>query len=241
MKKTMYIPKGKECHYESLTCDNIIVEGSLRVDGEIRSKHIRGKGFLCANVISAKTVTACAVDAGTVVCDRLIAERVAAVEVHAVESAAISCYIEADLVKAGKITLADAAIADLVADEIIQLKPKNRGLLGTLFASYIRAKWTALFYRAPKEAKRKAKTAEQQAEQPAEAQAPEFNVSPIEAAEVETLLNDPEFLRLKAMYRLSQQMDYIWQLRPKQEPTDRAVTLAGHQFAAVAPEEKVAA
>jgi len=38
------------------------------------------------------------------------------------------------------------------------------------------------------------------------------------------LLNDPEFLRLRGMYRLTKQTGDIWQLVQKSGPTDRSVT-----------------
>lgn len=213
MKKTMYIPRGQEKCFNSLTCENIVVNGSLKVEGEIRAKHIRGKGFVYANVISAESMTANTIDAGMVIVDRLLAERVAAVEIHAAQNMAVSCYLEAELVKAGRIAMADATISELISDEVIYLKPKRRGLLGTLFASYVRAKWTALFYRKPTGSVRKPQGP---VTPPAEAEP----VSPTaDMAEMVELLNDPEFLHVRTLYYLSKQMDCVVQFVPREAIT----------------------
>lgn len=243
MKKTMCVPMGKECRFESLTCKSLVVDGFLRVDGAVRAQSISGEGFIQAHSLSARSIVMGGIDAHIIVTDRLMAEQVTAVEVRAVESAAISRYIEADLVKAGRLTLADSSIADLDAQEVIQLKNRGRGLLGTLLAAFVRASWTTLFHRAPKEATQLEAAPTQpegEPEAPAghDASAPE--ISQDEFTEFQALMADTEFQRIRAMYRLTRETDCLWQLIPKETPSDRAVHYMG-QPQLLEPVEEVAA
>ncbi|MDR1130860.1 MAG: hypothetical protein LBL15_00380 [Oscillospiraceae bacterium] len=236
MKKTLYIPKGQELRFENVSCERLIVAGSLIVDNAIKAKYVCGEGFINANYISARTVTADVIDAGTIITDKLMAGRVTAVEIRAVQSMAVSSYIRAGYVKSAKATFADAEIDDLDAGEVVKLAAKRRGLLGTLFASYVRAAWTALTFRNPEKAGTETgKDADAAESAPVTGQTAEA-VSP-DAAETLRLINDPEFLRLKAMYALANGSGYIWQLVPRPEPAGKAAAPA-HRFAA---DEKTAA
>ena len=202
MNTTLYIPKGQEALYENLTCENIVVDGVLEVTGTLHTKHISGKGFLFAGAIRAESVAVSDIEAADIVANTLLAERVSAVDVHAVQSAAISCYLEAELVKAGRITLNDFNISTLMADEIIQLKPRKRKLLGTLLAASVRSKWTKWFHQSP----------------PMDAIIELAEDTPVASAPVlsekEKLLTDEDFQRLQAMLVLQQGGKYRWQLAP---------------------------
>ena len=246
MSKTMYVPKGETVLLDNLTCEQVIVNGVLHVIGDIQAKHIRGKGFIFAGNISTKSITACTINAGTIVTDRLVAERVTAVKLHAVQAAAVSSYLEADLVKSPKITVADANIADLIAEEVVQLKTRRRGLLGTLFASFVRSLWTALVYGSPRDHEAdEPDTVEDEDDDNEDAEYTAIEGSapmntPLHITDAEALTHDPEFVRLKSMYQLTRDRGYIWQLVPNPLGLDKAVTMAEHPFATV-EEPEVAA
>jgi hypothetical protein len=140
----MYIPKGEECRFDRLTCERIVVDGSLHVDGKLKTKHISGKGFLYAKHITASSVTADTIDADTISVDSLIAARVEAFSIRAVQNVTVSSLIKAYCVKTNSITYAEGEIIDLHADEVIKLPPLRRSLLSTLFAGFVRSKWCAL-------------------------------------------------------------------------------------------------
>jgi len=110
MNKTMYIPKGQECRFDNLTCERIVVNGNLYVNGRLNTKHICGKGFVCAKWITATSITANTVDADTIATDTLIAKHVNAFDIHAVQSIAVSSLITATHVKTGHITYPFAEI-----------------------------------------------------------------------------------------------------------------------------------
>lgn len=237
MSKTMYIPKGQECRFEDLTCERITVNGSLVVNGKLRTKHISGKGFVYAKWLTAKTVTADTVDADSIAADTLMAAHVNAYDVHVVQSITVSTHITANYVRTAHMTYADAEIRELQADEAIKLAPKRRGLFRTLLASFIRAKWAELTY-GDKNAGHNRNGAETQTppvncvngnayaatqEQTYTAAAP-CGPSPGELNEAALLLNDPEFLRLRSMWKLTKETGDIWLLAKKSEPTGRAVT-----------------
>jgi len=231
MNKAMYIPKWQESRFENLTCDRIVVNGSLHVDGRLKTKHISGNGFIYAKWITASSITANTVDADIIGAETLAAAHVYAYDVHATQSMAVSSLIKANYVKTGRIAYCDSEILNLDADEAVKLAPKRRSLLRVLFASFISAKWVELttpkqrvncsFEDDNDEDQQKAPYAQdanvQAAYQAAEATTPELE-------EAARLMRDPEFLKVKALYRLTQETGDIWQLVPKAEPTDRAVT-----------------
>lgn len=216
--KKLYIPKGETRHYETLESEHIIVKGCLKVDGAIKTRHISGDGVLEAGAISAKTVTAMDIEAAIITVEKLAAERVCAVEIHVSESAVISCRLEAQLVKAGKLTVADCEIGELRADNVINLPVKKRGLLGTLLASWLRGLWASLFYRAPKE--------------PSAPMDADWTPKAAEESTVESVVQSPgarsvtdadleedfEFKRLKAMYRLTRGQGYYLRLVSVEPP-----------------------
>ena len=239
MKKTMYIPKWQESRFENLTCDRIVLNGSLHVDGRLKTKHISGKGFLYAKWITATSITANTVDADTIATDTLAASHVYAYDVHAVRSMEVSSLINANYVKTGHITYCDSEILNLEAGEAVKLAPKRRGLLRTLFASLIRTTWAELFSARPlirhgfddENADSIQSSFTQEATQiQTQAEAigadEKADAMPPELEEAARLINDPEFLRLKALYRLTRETGDIWQIVPKAEQTDRAVAPA---------------
>lgn len=93
--KTVYIPKGKTVHYESLSTEHLVVMGCLNVDYGIKAKTISGSGVIYAGTVGADTIRIDDVEAASVVCKRLIAKRAQAPELFASESAAVSCFLSA--------------------------------------------------------------------------------------------------------------------------------------------------
>ena len=144
MAKTIYIPKGQECRFDSLTCGRVVVDGSLHVSGSLRARHISGKGFVYGKRITASTVAAHTVEAETIAADAVIAAHIAAADIRATRSVTAATLVTAARVMTPHIAYADAEISDLRADEAVKLKPKRRGLFRTLLASCVRSKWAAL-------------------------------------------------------------------------------------------------
>lgn len=142
--KTVYIPKGKTVHYESLVTDHLVVKGCLDVTYGVKAKTISGSGVLCAGSAEADNIRIDSLEAASVICKRLIAKRVQAPEVFASESAVISCFLSAAYVETGRLTVAISEIDEVKADEVINLTKKKRTLFGTLLASALRSFWTAL-------------------------------------------------------------------------------------------------
>lgn len=142
--KTVYIPKGETVHYESLVTEHLVVHGHLHVTYGIKAKSINGKGVINAGTVEADTVCVDDVEAASVICKRLLAKRVQSPEVFASESAAVSCFLSAAYVETGKLTVAISEIDVVEAQEVVNLPPRKRSLLGTLLASVLRSFWTAL-------------------------------------------------------------------------------------------------
>lgn len=142
--KTVYIPRGETVRYESLVTENLIVRGSLIVTYGVKARRISGNGVITAGEISADVIRADELEAATIICKRLIAKRVSAPEVFASDCAAVSCFLSAAYVETPRLTVALSEIDQVKADEVVNLKPKKRGLLGTLLASAWRAFWLSL-------------------------------------------------------------------------------------------------
>lgn len=144
MMKTVYIPKGKTVHYESLTTENLVIKGCLNVDYGVKAKTISGSGVLHAGTVGADTICIDDVEAASVVCKRLIAKRAQTPELFASESAAVSCFLSAAYVETGKLTVAISEVDEVVAQEVVHLASRKRTLWGTLFCSMLRSFWTGL-------------------------------------------------------------------------------------------------
>ena len=142
--KTVYIPKGKTVHYESLVTDHLVVKGCLDVTYGIKAKTISGSGVTRAGSVEADSIRMDSLEAATIICKRLIAKRVQAPEVFASESAVVSCFLSAAYVETGRLTAAVSEIDVVKADEVVNLAKKKRTLFGTLLASALRSFWTAL-------------------------------------------------------------------------------------------------
>lgn len=151
--RTLYIPKGESRTYESLAIDRVVVHGSLNVANGIKAKRITGHGYVSAGTISADVVSVDEVETARVTCKRLMAKRVYAAEVCASDSVVVSCSLTAAYVETGKLTTALSEIDEVRADEIVNLRPRRRGMLLTLLASALLSLWLSLTTPREKKAK----------------------------------------------------------------------------------------
>lgn len=142
--KTVYIPKGETVAYESLMTENLIVHGCLNVTYGVKAKHICGAGVIHAGTVAADRICATELECATVTCEKLIAKRVSAAEIFASDSAAVSCFLSVAYVETGRLTVSINEISEVKADEVINLKPKKRGMLRLLIASALKAWWLSL-------------------------------------------------------------------------------------------------
>lgn len=165
--RTLYIPKGESRTYESLAIDRVVVHGSLDVATGLKAKLITGHGYVTAGTISADVIEADDVETARVTCKRLMAKRVYAAEVYASDSVVASCSLTAAYVETGKLTTALSEIDEVKADEVVNLRPRRRGMLLTLLASALLSLWLSLTTPREKKAKKQknektvAKAAEQ--------------------------------------------------------------------------------
>lgn len=217
MKKTMYIPKGQGLAFDNVTCENLIVNGSLTVSGSIKAKHISGNGLIIADSISASSFSGYHMYAKIIVVDKIVANQVWADEIHAVHSMAVSSFIKASSVKTGKITASDTDIENLETDEFIKLSAGKRSLLGTLFASAVRSKWATLMYHMNDH--------DEKCDIPED---DDFGDDEIDFAEVskntgeENLSQDPELQRIIEMYKQSKDMGYNCEITLKNKESNCA-------------------
>ena len=152
--KTLYIPKGESRTYESLAIDRIVVHGSLDVKNGLKAKRVTGHGYVTAGTISADVISVDEVETARVTCKRVMAKRVYAAEVYASDSVVVSCSLTAAYVETGKLTTALSEIDEVRADEVVNLRPRWRGMLLTLLASALLSLWLSLTTPREKKAKK---------------------------------------------------------------------------------------
>ena len=142
--KSVYIPKGESESYGCLVIDNLVVNGHLNVENELKARHISGHGVITAGRISADDIAVDEIETSSVICKRLLAKRVSTAEVFASDCTVVSCFLEASYVETGRLTTALSTVSEVNADEVIRLTPRKRGMLLTLFLSALRSIWLAL-------------------------------------------------------------------------------------------------
>ncbi len=133
--KTIYIPKGETGAYESVVTENLIVEGCLNGTYGVKAKRIACDGVIHAGTIAADTIRASDLECASIMCEKLLARRVSSAEVFASDCAAVSCFLSAAYVETGRLTVCISEIDEVKAEQVVNLKPKKRGLLRLLLAS----------------------------------------------------------------------------------------------------------
>lgn len=209
--KTIYIPKGESIHYESLATEHLVIHGHLHVDNGIKAKTITGGGTINAGTVDADVIRVDDVESGSIVCKRLLAKRVQAPEVFASESAAVSCFLSATYVETGKLTVALSEIDEVKAQEVVNLTPKKRTLLGTLLASMLRSFWTGLTVRGEKQEVVDAAYEPVRENEVAEA---ETETVPTEQVASQAEPVDEELNRIVGIFKLAREQGYTLKLIP---------------------------
>lgn len=211
--KTIYIPKGESIHYESLATEHLVVRGHLHVDYGIKAKTITGSGTINAGTVDADVIRVDDVESGSIVCKRLLAKRVQSPEVFASESAAVSCFLSSAYVETGKLTVALNEIDEVKAQEVINLTPKKRTLLGTLLTSMLRSFWTALTVRGEKQEVMDAAYEPVQENEAAETETDTETV-PAEQVVSQPEPVDEELNRIVGLFKLAREQGYTLKLIP---------------------------
>ena len=229
--KNLYVPKGKTLHYETLSCQNLVVDGVLVVEETLRARSISGKGILDVGTISARHVAAMDIECASLIAESLAAERVCAAEV--ILSGPAVVYVETP-----KLTVGKSKIGTLRAADVVNLPEKERGILRALAAGFLRRLWLSLTHRIPVDADyTPAALASESAgalqeEQPAAESENSFSGEQSEQETVEScvslddLEDDFEFKRLRAMYRLLRNYGYTLRIA-KREELERTESDAG--------------
>jgi hypothetical protein len=226
--KDLYIPKGKTQHYESLSCENIIVDGALEVDKTLKARHISGKGMVDAGTLSARTARVMSLEASTVVLRTLVAERVCAAEVKVSGEAMVTCYLEAEYVEAKKLTVAGFQVGDLRVQELAVLEKTRESVVTVLVGSWIRRFIAFLDRYISQNVRRTGNSGTETGGDAAKKTAANDSTASVEepcapggsgAGADDELQNDFEFLRLKALYRFlkHQGQGYILRIVPQQD------------------------
>ena len=230
--KTLYIPKGESRTYETLAIDRVVVKGELNVAYGLKAKRITGRGYITAGSISADVIAADDVETARITCKRLMAKRVYAAEVYASDSVVTSCSLTAAYVETGKLTTALSEIDEVKANEVVNLRPRRRGMLLTLLASAFLSFWLALT--TPCERKRKEPAAPKETT-PKDAQPAEESGTDIETREqiIKTVAEimaengihdkgDTELRTVVSAFLLLREQGYVLRVLPAAMPENKA-------------------
>lgn len=139
--KTIFIPKGETRTFEELSTEKLIVDGHLKVTGSIKAEFISGRGAISAEEVSADSISVAELDTATTICRRLMAKRVTTSELFASDWAVVSVFLSAGFVETGKLTMALSDVDEVKANEVITLKPAERGMFTMLIHSALRSFW----------------------------------------------------------------------------------------------------
>ena len=202
--KDLYIPKGKILRYESLACRDIVNDGTLVVEKGIQARRISGKGIVNAGSLSCRSLSATDIEAGAITTGTLAAERVCAAEVKTSGPMVVSCCLEAAYVETPSLTVAVCQVEHLRAGNIVYLAAQRRGILMALLAGFVRRLWMTLKRHIPVDADYEPVPDEQK---PAPESEAGQSSKPAGDPNAE-LLEDFEFKRLAAMYRLLKPYGY---------------------------------
>ena len=208
--KNLYIPKGKTLNYESLTCQDIVNDGTLIVEGRIHARHISGQGVVNAGAISCRSLSASDINAAYITTGKLAAERVCASEVKVSGAAVVSCCLEAAYVTTPKLTVALCEIGEMDVKDVVNLTDKRRSILGAILAGFLRRLWLSLTHRIPMDAK--CAPAQPEHDPILESESKESRT--YDDLPIAELWKDFEFKRLAAMYRLLKSEGYALRLVP---------------------------
>ena len=143
----MMIPKDTTVCYENLTTNSITVRGHLKVTGILTAKHIQGDGYIEAGEVVCDTLEIHTLRAEIATVQRLVVKKLFVRDCRAADAVVATDFAESASLQTQRLTVTMFNIGDLKAGEIIVLPRKNRGMLGTLFAAWLRT----LFSRPPKE------------------------------------------------------------------------------------------
>lgn len=142
----MNIPKDKTVCYDNLTVSNLNVRGHLKVKGILTAKHIQGCGYIEAGEVVCDTLRAGTLRAEIATAQKIAVKKLFVRDCRASAAIVATDFAESSCMQTGKLTAALFSISDLKANELVVLPQKKRGMLGTLFASWVRT----LFCRSPK-------------------------------------------------------------------------------------------
>lgn len=202
--KTMYIPKGETVGYDALETEHLVVNGYLKVDHGLKARTISGDGVVIAGTVSADDIRLRELEAASVCCLRLAAKRVQAAEVLASENAIVSCYLCADYVASGRVTVTLHDVGRIDAREVVALPAKKRSLFRLLLASALRSAWLSLTAPRPGEVMdAEYRQVEEPAEQPGQP-----------AAETAETDKDIELNRIVNLFKQSREQGYTLRLIP---------------------------
>jgi len=134
--KTLFIPSGTIMRHESVDAQQIIVKGTLLVDGDIRAKRITGDGTIAAAKIIARDIRTGVLEADEIVAKKVIADKIFCDNLYASVGIIARDYIEADEVRTHRITMTCSDIDKLDAREIVRVQPQHNSFLWMLFLSW---------------------------------------------------------------------------------------------------------
>lgn len=138
--KKIYVPAGETMSLSELHTELVIVHGTLKVTGQLTAKRIEGKGIVEADEISCDSLCVHPAIAEVVDSVKIAVRKLLVESVHA-DEIIVTDYLATPYLLARRVSMTLSDVKECVADEIIALPPKKRGMLRMLFAAWWRSLW----------------------------------------------------------------------------------------------------
>jgi hypothetical protein len=212
--KKIRIPKNHSWTVEDLTCPAITVNGRLTITGELTTGHIRGRGIIKARSIRAKTISCRELEVERITADRMRTYSANAGEVTLGGGYTPRCERTPDA--------SEKLESSGTPEPDVETMPAENGTRDADMDISAETENATISYGSDKDSSAAATTDTANAVSSDSGAVSEHT----SLTEAQRLLDDPSFLRLRAMHRLERNYGCMWLLKTRSETPSRPEILS---------------
>ena len=143
MKDSIYVPVGQTLICEQIHVKRAVVDGTLKVRGDVFADYIGGKGLLIADDVFAGKIKIRTIKAKSVVAICGICKRFFAQDCSISQTLVVKDYIRAEKVCAGKLVVASSEIQTYEVETLSKHPPQKTNMFLFLVRAGIADWWSA--------------------------------------------------------------------------------------------------
>ena len=140
---SIYVPVGQTLICEQVHVKKVVIDGTLKVQGDVFTDYIGGKGLLIANEVYAGKIQIRTIKAKSVVAACGICKRAFFQDCSISHTLVVKDYIRAERVSAEKLVVTSSEIQSYDVDTLSQQPPQRTNMLLFLVRSSITDWWVA--------------------------------------------------------------------------------------------------